>query len=847
MSAEDANSEQGTINSEEEALQSRTFVQLWLEKINKQWSDKKEKRWREAAADAIALYEDGDDSESASGTALSTTTAANLYHSNIETLLPALFNSTPVPDFRPKYNSHDPIARKAAEVLEQAVATNIDSYDYDDAIEEVVKMAILPGSGTARIRYEPKIGQSVDPEDNQPFDSIENEQVLSEPVQHDRIIYGPTRRWPPPWIAFPHDLSHREINKLLEGNKSKEDILKRLRFGEADEIARKSLERERENFKGLMKTIPSYEVWDMESRKIFFITEQIKDQPLKVSEDLFGFPSFYPVPRPLQQIRRLGSMVPVCPYTIYKPLLEEFDRINDRIRKLISQLRVRGLVDPQVEPDFSALANADDGQYFPASSEKAADTWRKNGGVKLEDLIAHWPLEPTIAALQQLYAQREALKQLVYEVTGLSDILRGGSSSTANGGAKTATEQQIKNQWGTQRIQRLQREVARFNRDIIQMKAHVIGKLFQWQSIKEQGQLDLRTEFGDKAKLAIAELEKQSAPQPGVQAIGANGGPPMAEEGVPPPAAPSPQAAPAIPPEQLQAMAAQMMQEAEQAAAATEQAIQELLKSKAATLCRLDLESDSTIKNDMARNQDQMNAFLGFTGAYVTALVGVAQAMPMMLPAFVTIYAEFCRRFKFGRQGMEAVDSLTDLAKKQVAAGIPGQIDPAAEQASKEREMQATKEQAEAEAALARDQMAHEAAGREHEGSVLAANQMHEATMSSLQSEDARSMAEQEAANAEADRQHEAFLKSHDQLMAALEMQSAGMTAEQQMAIEQLKQVGEHMRSSASAAADARKASFTQQADERKMQMAEGADKRKLQLVQTQAKAKAATAKKVSR
>ena len=73
----------------------------------------------------------------------------------------------------------------------------------------------------------------------------------------------------------------------------------------------------------------------------------------------------------------------------------------------------------------------------------------------------------------QLYARRSELKQEIYEITGISDIVRGQSNANETLGA-----QQIKSQFAGQRIGEKQQDVERFVRELFQIKAEIIGEHF---------------------------------------------------------------------------------------------------------------------------------------------------------------------------------------------------------------------------------------------------------------------------------------------------------------------------------------------------------------------------------
>ena len=89
-------------------------------------------------------------------------------------------------------------------------------------------------------------------------------------------------------------------------------------------------------------------------------------------------------------------------------------------------------------------------------------------------------MDPTVKALQQLYVQRDAIKQTIYEVTGIADILRGASDPRETLGA-----QQIKQQWGSLRIQMLQKQVAEIAESVAR-QASEEARIAAEQAVAEQ-------------------------------------------------------------------------------------------------------------------------------------------------------------------------------------------------------------------------------------------------------------------------------------------------------------------------------------------------------------------------
>jgi hypothetical protein len=65
---------------------------------------------------------------------------------------------------------------------------------------------------------------------------------------------------------------------------------------------------------------------------------------------------------------------------------------------------------------------------------ESARAYMANGG--LEKAIWWMPIEQLAAVLQQLYLARDQAKATIYEITGISDILRGATNPNETLGAQ---------------------------------------------------------------------------------------------------------------------------------------------------------------------------------------------------------------------------------------------------------------------------------------------------------------------------------------------------------------------------------------------------------------------------
>ena len=113
------------------------------------------------------------------------------------------------------------------------------------------------------------------------------------------------------------------------------------------------------------------------------------------------------------------------------------------------------------------------------------DKWAmlaEKGGMK--GVIEMFPVGEIVEVLSTLRQMRLETIDLLYQVTGLSDILRGGGEKYEGVG-----KAELKARFGSVRITYLQEEFARFASELLTIKAQVIAKHFEPQTIVEQSNI----------------------------------------------------------------------------------------------------------------------------------------------------------------------------------------------------------------------------------------------------------------------------------------------------------------------------------------------------------------------
>ena len=592
----------------------------WMERIRA--AETRDEEWFKDAKAAENTYAAGrTDEKSTEGVP-----DFNILHSNVETIVPAIYNSTPVPDIRERWpvkaeqtpqqippqipqQGQPPIGgqsmpqgmqqpqalpppqelptpyKDVAELLERAITLQIDDNKMDSEMEFAALDAFMAGRGIVRIKVEADVEDFEETRETQaPDGSIAYEEVTGQIVRNEKVKYeavawrdyreGPATRFENvPWIAFRHFLSDEDVKKMG-----------------GDMLASQTLDEIPTDNESKAEDVPIWEIWNKDNLEVCFIRET-DGVILSKQDDPLGLNQFFPIPQPIQPVSLTNRRTPINPYVIYRKQAMELDKVTKRINAIISGLKIRGGVAGDVE-NIQTIADAGDNELVAIQNvEGLAQT----GG--LDKAIIWWPVDKAIQVLRELYIARDQIKQLIYEITGISDIVRGQSQAS-----ETATAQNIKSQWGSIRIKKMQRLIERHVRDLFVLTAEAIAKNFTIETLKEQCRMEITPEM------------------------------------------------------------------------------QEILDG-GVNQYHIDVESDSTVRADLSRQKGEMEGFLNGTAAFFSTMAPVVAQAPQMAGPTTDLYASFARQFNLGKQAEDAIEEMGNIAKEASKGDRP---DPAAEAAKAE-------------------------------------------------------------------------------------------------------------------------------------------------------------------
>lgn len=431
--------------------------------------DKKFQKWENRAKVIIQKYVD----EQTNVTSGNGASRYNILWANVQTLKAATFSKLPKADVSRRFKDQDPVGRVAGLLLERAIDYEISHYpDYRATMDSSVLDRFLGGRGTSWVRYEPhmRAAQLGEPEDgeeitedvDEPGEELDYECAPTDYVHYRDFGHSVARTWEEVTRVWRKVYLRRA--ELVE------------RFGEeignAIPLDATPDELKKKDVTVATDTACVYEGWDKEKKQAVWFVKSFKDF-LDVRDDPLGLEQFWPCPRPLYATLSNDSLEPTPDYALYQDQANDLNVLSDRIDGLIKALKVTGCYDASLPALARLFTEGENTSLIPVKSWTAFA--EKNGLKGAIDIV---DLTPIANALNQSYQAMAQVKQQIYDITGISDIIRGQTNAS-----ETATAQQLKGQYASLRLKTYQDQVALYATALIQLKAQIICNKFDPDTI----------------------------------------------------------------------------------------------------------------------------------------------------------------------------------------------------------------------------------------------------------------------------------------------------------------------------------------------------------------------------
>ncbi len=547
---------------------SRKLAAHWQDQINAIKDSPEMKQWLKRGTAIEARYrDDRNKTDDNSGRR-----RYNSLWANTEIMRPALYGRTPVPIAERKFHDKDPVGRAAATIIERALRNEIEICGFDDALQRSVSDYLLPGRGTAWVRYEPIIAEGVsldpDPQDDMrdaegPIEDADDEVEIDTTVTAkgreraklpttplspeagvedakeetqekldatgDRVVRESTPVDFLAWTDFFTFPARARVWKEVTavGKKvymSRDQMVKRFgkTVGQAIPLEKDDRSQRNMNTAALANDQDKgqvYEIWNKDDQTVYWVAMGYqhlldrKDDPLELE-------GFFPVPRPLYANATNNTLVPVPDYIQYQDQAQQIDDLTQRIAMLTKACKMAGVYNAAAK-DIQRLFNESvENELIPVDDWAA---FAEKGGVE-----GNWSLMPVkeiIGIINELMVCKQKQIEEMDRLTGINDIMRGTSDARETlGGVRLKV-----NSTGT-RLTSRQNEVARYARDIVRLMADVMSRHFSPQSLIEASGALYAEGLGPEDMPDLTALSAPPAPPapplPPNPMMGHNGGPP---------------------------------------------------------------------------------------------------------------------------------------------------------------------------------------------------------------------------------------------------------------------------------------------------------------------------------
>lgn len=566
-----------------------------------------------------------------------------LFWANIQVLGPSIYSRPPVPVVVPRFRNRKPIPRAASEMLERATVVQFEMEDIDSTMILIRDDLTRLARGVAWLRYEAKEKKG-----------NKTEKVCIEHTDRRDFVSAAARKWQEvPWVAKRSWMSEDDMKERF--SKTSGDAYKDANYEETDRD-----QRDRGNRDPILKC-GVWEIWSKEEDRVVWVTEGV-DVVLDSDEPHLKLEGFFPCPRPAYATLQPGSLVPVPDYVYYKDQISEINELTARISALSDSLRMKGFY-PAASEAGGAIETAMKRSDNEAVMVPIAN-WAAFGGTG--EQIIWLPIDMVATTISTCVELRRQLIDDVYQITGLSDIMRGSTNANETLGA-----QELKSQYGSVRVRDRQNELVRIARDITRIAAEIMAENFSQKTLEDMSQMELPTDaeikkqikqLEDQGKQIAANVQKQlkqAQSDPEIKA--------QAEQN----------------PEQAQQAIQQLQQQAQEQLGQLQQQMQKLdetvtiedvmklLKEQKLRPFVLDIETDSTIAPDENAQKQRASEFIQSVGGYMGQAFPLVQAMPQAAPLVADMLKYVASQFRAGRELDTTIDEFAENMKAAAAQPAP--------------------------------------------------------------------------------------------------------------------------------------------------------------------------------
>lgn len=398
----------------------------------------------------------------------------NIFWANVGVLKAALYAKLPRPMVERTWKDQgDNVGRVAALILQRCLSYDLmkNNSPMDASFKLAIEDVLIPGLGCVWLRYDASTHEITmpggDPKNPVKFEVISEESVDCDYVGWRDVVFPSARIWTEVWY----------VGRKIYLSKAEA----KARFGMKFDDEEESTPSDQSKIlpKNFVKgKVCVYEIWCKKTKKVYWLCREATEF-FEKKDDFLKVEGFYPCPKFLMSTHTTDDFLPRPDYTMAKDQYDELNELNTRCVILEKALRVVGVYDKKNAEVSRILTDARENDMIPV--EKWAVLAEQNG---LKGVVDWFPIEMIANVLEKLTVQKTEKVNEIYELTGIADIMRGATNARETLGA-----QQLKSQYASVRLQYKQMDVSTFVREALIIKANIICRHFQDETIMKMSNI----------------------------------------------------------------------------------------------------------------------------------------------------------------------------------------------------------------------------------------------------------------------------------------------------------------------------------------------------------------------
>lgn len=412
-------------------------------------------------------------------------TRINMLYSNTQVLTAALLNNEPRPEVtRRFYNALDENKRRSklyamtARISQAAIEFYNSRNNIIDVYKQAVKNMCKYGRGVVWYEYNPtieKVERTPDTMIGRIAAAIGFGQIEERVADRDiRAVSLNPREYLCSWAEKETDIWWKARRHLLDAD----DIEQRFDYRPQDNeltfvSTNNPTKTSANNNRGEV-----WEIWNIKAKeRIFILLSDRRKELLDITSDPYSLEKFFPCVDDAF-LTETDSIIPYPEYFVYAKMSEEINELANKNADLEKKIKYVTLTQNKDQSLAQRIHDAQDGDTVAVGAFES-------GAQSATSVVDTKPAQELLVVNQN---RIDVLKQSIWEICGISDLMRGASDPR-----ETAQAQKLKGVYGGLRFRDRQVKIQFGIRSGFRIIGELVAENWDWETLSQIAAVDLAT------------------------------------------------------------------------------------------------------------------------------------------------------------------------------------------------------------------------------------------------------------------------------------------------------------------------------------------------------------------